>query len=139
MTKADGTVLRIDQVTNEVAKATRVVRGGAIQIATGDRAVWTVGCSIEPPATLYSPRGFLAKIDTATSKVRSIRVGRCPHSVAVGHGSVWVGDFNVEPPTSTVFRIDPTSGKVVATIAVRGQVSSIAAGESGVWVTTGEP
>ena len=57
--------------------------------------------------------------------------------VAVGEGSVWVGD--IQHPisgASTVFRIDPRTNEVVARIPVAAEVASVAVGGGFVWVAS---
>ena len=50
--------------------------------------------------------------------------------MAVGAGSVWVASGD-----GTVSRIDPNSGRVVATITVGGTPEDVAVGAGAVWVT----
>ena len=62
-------------------------------------------------------------------------VGDGPVDVAVGEGAVWV----VNQLDGTVMRLDPETGKVVATIHVGNEPQRIAAGEGRVWVTVRAP
>jgi streptogramin lyase len=66
--------------------------------------------------------------------VRSIAVGRGPAGVTVGDGSVWVAGAIGHDVT----RIDPSSGRVVATIHVGASAQSIAVGDGAVWVVGDE-
>lgn len=52
------------------------------------------------------------------------------HSVAFGHGSLWVSNRGA----GTVVRIDPADGEVIATLTVGTRPGSIAVGASSVWV-----
>jgi YVTN family beta-propeller protein len=51
--------------------------------------------------------------------------------VAVGAGAVWVASAIAREVT----RIDPSTGAVIARIAVDGSPRQIAVGAGGVWVT----
>ena len=63
--------------------------------------------------------------------------GRDHHRLAravgsrAGHGSVWVANSG----DGTVSRIDPVSGRVIATIDVGGSPTGLAVADDGVWVT----
>jgi hypothetical protein len=59
------------------------------------------------------------------------RTGRAPAALAVDSTSVWVA--NAGPPAS-VSRIDPTSGRVVATIPLAHRPAAIAVAGGAVWV-----
>ncbi len=68
------------------------------------------------------------------------RDGRCqysdtlgyggPHGVAIGHGSVWVAQFD----TGEVLRIDPAQGQVVARVFAGHSPVGLAITEDAVWV-----
>jgi YVTN family beta-propeller protein len=62
---------------------------------------------------------------------RRIRVGDDPLGIAVREGAVWVANH----ASGTVSRIDPKTGKVVATIGVGPNPTQVVAGAGGVWVT----
>jgi hypothetical protein len=88
-------------------------------IAVGDGGVWV------------TTRDGLARIDAASSQVVSrIPVGRRLAGVAVGMGAVWATD----PTIGTVFRIDPSTNDLVATVHVPG-AGAVALGEGAVWIT----
>ena len=57
-------------------------------------------------------------------------MGDFPSWIAVGSGSVWVSNTS----DGTVSRIDPASGRVVATIPVGPNPGAIVVGEGSVWV-----
>jgi virginiamycin B lyase len=63
----------------------------------------------------------------------TVKVGPKPGRLAVGEGGVWV----LNRGDGSVSRIDPTTAKVVATIAVDAAVGEgdIAVGEGSVWVS----
>jgi streptogramin lyase len=54
---------------------------------------------------------------------------RAAGGVAAGEGGVWLGGRD-----RTLVRLDPASGRVVATLAVGGDNGAVAAGAGGVWV-----
>ena len=55
-----------------------------------------------------------------------------PSAMAVGAGSVWVGDSNGQ----VVLRVDPSSGAVVDRIPVRGTPGSLVGGGGAIWVAS---
>jgi YVTN family beta-propeller protein len=76
----------------------------------------------------------LAVIDPDSSEVvAAIPVGRNPGQVAVGEGSVWVGNLE----DRSLSRVDPTSRSVERTIALEGSPTGIAVGEGAVWIVYG--
>ena len=74
----------------------------------------------------------LSRIDQATGEITAtVQVGRGAAGVAVGAGSVCVANA----VDGTVSRVDPRTLATV-TIDVEGRPDDVAAGETGVWVTT---
>src|SRR5262249_23235965 len=62
----------------------------------------------------------------------TITVGTTPASIAFAAGSTWVGDFTADK----LYRINPTSNKVVATIPLHGPVVGILGAPDGsVWAS----
>jgi YVTN family beta-propeller protein len=82
----------------------------------------------------------LFRIDPATNQVAgSIALGApsaaMPMAVAVSGDAVWVASNTLASPSEgMVFRVDPTSKSVVATIPVGSGALDIAAGAGAVWV-----
>ena len=122
----DSTLSRIDPETKKVVKRFRL-RRAPTDVAAGAGAVWVKG------------DGRLARIDPDTGKAtRTIKLpdtgypGDLPFQnwgfpqIAVGAGAVWAINDD-----RTVSRIDPDTGRRVATIAV--DAATIAAGREGVW------
>jgi YVTN family beta-propeller protein len=73
-------------------------------------------------------------IDAASQKViETIRVGRRPVSITVGHGSVWVANAD----DGTVSRIDPDRREVVRTIGIGAPAVELAVGHDALWVANG--
>ena len=62
-------------------------------------------------------------------------VGDGPVDVAVGEGGVWVASRL----DRTVTRLDPATGKIVATIELGNEPQRIAAGGGAVWVSVRAP
>jgi ABC-type branched-subunit amino acid transport system substrate-binding protein/predicted Ser/Thr protein kinase len=126
------TVLRLDPATHEVEKRFRLDRR-AEDVAAGEGAVW------------LKSDGRLSRMDPRTGAISSttklpsggVWPGDVPAQnwgypqVAVGADAVWVINEN-----RTVSRIDPTTGKHVATIKV--DAVTLAAGREGVWFVSGD-
>ena len=77
--------------------------------------------------------GGLFRVDAARLRIdRRTRVPPGACGTALGEGSVWVASWD----EGSVTRIDPESGKVLATIPVAENAipASIAVGAGGVWV-----
>jgi YVTN family beta-propeller protein len=81
------------------------------------------------------PPNYVGVIDQASREVtRAIPVGSRPGPIAVGLGSVWVG--NVDDRTLT--KIDPRRGAAVAAIPLEGRTpTGVAVGAGAVWVALG--
>jgi YVTN family beta-propeller protein len=121
---ADASVSRIDGRTHQVTAT--IAPGGAVDgMAAGEGAVWTSDVQ----------RGTLSRIDPAVRRVdRRLKVGRgqipaAAGPVAIGAGSVWVGNGR-----GAVSRISARTGRIEASIAVGNDPSAIAVGAGGVWV-----
>jgi virginiamycin B lyase len=157
-------VERIDAKRNVVVKTISVASipyHGEGQIVATDDAIWLSSerglLRIDPRtdtatdvplsggtiAALVWSNGFLwgtrpttdsvVQIDPAGKIVATIAVDATPRFEAAGEGAVWT----LNQGRGDVSRIDPTTGKVVATVAVEvpGAGGCIAAGAGGVWVT----
>jgi ABC-type branched-subunit amino acid transport system substrate-binding protein/DNA-binding beta-propeller fold protein YncE len=136
LSQEDRTVARIDSETKAVVKFR--TRGVPVDIAAGAGAVWL--------ATAQGDSRFVSRIDPSTGEVTrrtAVRsgdfAGDIPFQnwnwaypgIAVGAGAVWVINDD-----RTVSRIDPGSGRAIATIDV--DATTIAAGEEGVWFVSGD-
>lgn len=84
-----------------------------------------------PPAAPKQPPASAA----ATEVESRIKVGAGPSSLAGAFGSVWSADHGGD----SITRIDPASGKVIATHPVKGEPSGIAAGFGSLWTFTPLP
>ena len=122
----DRTVARVDPETREVVKRFRM-RDVPIDIAAGGGAVWILG---DHGVSRVNPR--TAKITGTTRLPDVVENGNLSTptwnfpQIAVGAGAVWAIN-----PDQTVSRIDPGTGRRVATIKVNAV--TIAAGKEGVW------
>jgi YVTN family beta-propeller protein len=135
----DRTVSRIDPKTKAVT-GTRKTRGVPTDIAAGEGAVWvgngggrtgnfTVSISRIDPTTSTITGTVTLPNRTAGSIFDPTLNGGFPN-IAVGAGAVWAAD-----PDGTVSRLDPETGKRLATIDV--EADKIAAGREGVWFVKG--
>lgn len=118
--RAINAVLRVDSRTATVVD-TLPVGKGPVDVTFGAGAIWVAA---------YDD-GTVSRLDAKTGRETVILVGARPVSVAFAPGAVWVAREGGE-----VVRIDPRSNRVDERIPLRRRLSGIAAGESGVWVTT---
>jgi len=90
---------------------------------------------VAAPTTTTTGGGQIAEIDASTNKI--VRHVDVPNATAVldFDGSLWV----TNPAQGEVTRIDPATGKVLATVAVESssRPSTMAGGEGAVWVVDG--
>jgi YVTN family beta-propeller protein len=103
---------------------------GARSLAVAGGKVWVLGAS-----------GTVVRIDPATNTAvgKPLRVPANAEVIAVGERALWVtsvapGDLGT-PGKDTVTRIDPASGRTVATITVGRGPLDVAATPRTVWVT----
>jgi YVTN family beta-propeller protein len=83
------------------------------------------------PAPVVLKGDSVAVIDPATNLVvDEIPVGARPSGIAVGEGSVWVGNRD----DNTLLRIDPRSRKVIRTIGLAVEPGAVAVAAQSVWV-----
>jgi streptogramin lyase len=75
----------------------------------------------------------VSRVDPVERRViKTTTVGIHPAAIAFSQGSVWVGDFG----TAAVYRIDPVSSSITATIRLDSNVGGLArAGDGSVWVS----
>jgi YVTN family beta-propeller protein len=101
----DGSVARLDPVTNRLVATIAVGSGEFGDIAAGEGGVWV--------STFDEDK--LSRIDPATNRVvGNVQVGTNPEGLAFTPGAVWVADHR----GGTVTRVDPKTNTVAATIAV---------------------
>ena len=116
-THAAGTLVTVSQ--------TSLPKGNSLGLAAGYRAAWVTGI------------GVTYQVDAATGRiVRTISTPRmfgyrCGGGVAAGAGGVWVTHG-----CRGIYRIDPHSGRITASLRVPDVVHSIAVAGGLVWVPT---
>lgn len=87
---------------------------------------------ISSPTTVAAEANTVAHANAAGGGfLASVHTGNQPEDLAVGGGSVWVGNYL----DATVARVDATSG-AVSIFAPGGKPTGIAFGNDAVWVTT---
>jgi branched-chain amino acid transport system substrate-binding protein len=129
----DQTVLRVDPETGKLVDSFET-QPRPTDIAAGAGAIW-VGYGSRAGAT-----SRIARIDPdSTAVTRTVRLQSPPGgsssfnagfpNIAVGAGAVWAGN-----PDGTLSRLDPRTGRIVATITAGTDVKTIAAGDAGVWL-----
>jgi DNA-binding beta-propeller fold protein YncE len=122
-TQAKDTVTRIDLATGRTV-ATITVRRAPLDLAVTPQSVWVTNSG--------GGGDSVARIDPHTNRLagRPVRTGASPQSLAVGGGSLWVGNHDER----TVTRIELASGKVVADIPVPSEPHRVAYGAGAAWV-----
>lgn len=131
----DRTISMIDPETRRIAQTFGTGRLPA-DLAVGEEAVW-VGNGVSPDGFQYmasvsriDPRSrtetHTAELPGGDRPLESVTSG--VSRLAVGAGAVWAIN-----PDSTVSRIDPVDGKVVAQVRGAKDASAIAAGTGGIW------
>ena len=74
--------------------------------------------------------GLIRRVNSATGKFQDIDTATAVQHIVFGAGSVWaVGE---EKPT--IYRLDPSTHQITASIDVDGPLRGIAANDDGVWV-----
>jgi streptogramin lyase len=127
------TVTRIDPRTNSVTGTVSLAPAslGPVGITVAYGFVWVAVHDGQPTTSVL-------KIDPSTlAVVDVIPVGTGqtagPNWMAAGAGSVWTDVPNI----NAVVRIDPTTDRVVATIADKGDCGALVASDTAVWVAGG--
>jgi YVTN family beta-propeller protein len=90
------------------------------QIAVGEGAVWVTS----------SGAHAVLRIDPATHRFQTVRVGNGPSGIAVGVGRVWVASAE----DGTVSSIDPQTNEV-GTVRLGFRPTAVAVDQDAVWVT----
>jgi len=127
-----GTVSRIDLDTSQVV-ATVPVGNLPRHVAVGYGAVWVGNIG----------DGTVSRIDPSTNRVSAtIPLGSPPPpfvaeptGLSAGAGAIWVSSAVVGAESGTVFRIDPATDEIVASITVERWPGQVVALEDTVWVT----
>jgi streptogramin lyase len=78
--------------------------------------------------------GAMTKVDPATNAVtQSVPLPHAASALATGD-AIWVAGYGGGPADSALYRVDPTAGRVVATIDAGEVCCDLSAGDGGVWV-----
>src|SRR5262245_8585500 len=122
---SDGSVSRIDPVTNKVVARIAVGAGQLGGVAFGDGSIWVANFG----------SGELDRVDPASKAVVArIVVGGEPVGPAVAaDGTVWVSNFD-----GSVERIDPGTNAVTARVVVGGEAEATAGAFGLVWSTNND-
>jgi YVTN family beta-propeller protein len=108
---------------------------GTLQIAGGTSGIWFAdpAAGIVGKVDDFLPTGTpSAEVPVPSDGPSFLSTYQSFDGLAVGEGALWVAGDSVG---RTVWRIDPSSGRVAATIRLRFVPGKIAAGEGAVWVT----
>src|SRR5262249_1589841 len=130
-TALDGSVTRYEADTGNRLAGVTVL---ACSIAGGDGVVWAAGCP------------FIDRLSTDGGRFRVVKTKRIPfqqppsaetlrwsmRDMAIGAGALWILGDAVD---RRVFRVEPTSGRILGITRLPFAPRSIAVGEGGVWVT----
>jgi virginiamycin B lyase len=124
----EGTVTRIDPVTNEIVATISVSehKEGPWDVAAGEGGVWAITGTQAHPSQVV-------RIDPATNRVVARIDVQDASVLSAGLGSVWVSESS-EGDHGALARIDPASNQVVARIPLGPEPSAIAIGGGSVWV-----
>jgi DNA-binding SARP family transcriptional activator/streptogramin lyase len=121
-------LMRIDPGTHSIA----IVRRDVIRISSNERSLWAVvGIEANRVQRLY-PHGDLIDLN---------RVGAIPglSGLAADERAVWVTSRGGVVPRwaeGTLWRIDPTTGRVTSSIVLEHASAGIALGPQAVWIVT---
>jgi virginiamycin B lyase len=125
----DGSLSRIDPVTNELVATIPVGRGPS-GLAVGAGAVWVTS----------SRDGTVARIDPASNRLTIVPVPRCcGGGLAAGERALWAANRL----DGTLVRLDPATGRVVARVLLPRTADQephqVAVGDGAVGVTSASP
>jgi YVTN family beta-propeller protein len=126
---ADNHLQRIEPRTNTVTNQQLVGFTAGNSLAVGAGGVWA---GAHPD---LSSSGVVSLVDPGTVQVESSVRVEDPWAIAVEQEAVWVASYL----DKKVYRVDPASARIVATIPLRGAPAGIAVVDDEVWVTIEEP
>jgi hypothetical protein len=121
------------EIDGSIGKALARARVGAAPagVAVGFGAIW-VANSRGDLSRRYRGQDTVSRYDLRTHRTQTIAVP-APEDVAAGGGSVWI----LGSTGGRVYRIDPVTRRVVATVSLPGgPPADLAAGSSGAWVNS---
>ena len=114
---------RLDRASGAVQARMRIGPNPFPFLANG-RFVWIIQTA--------SATGWLTRIDARTGGAVEVPTGSLPIGLAVGDGSLWIGDVGDE----NVRRIDPRTGETTATIPIDEEPRGIGFAEGTAWIST---
>jgi DNA-binding SARP family transcriptional activator len=107
--------------------------GAAVLVAAAALAVWQLRDTPAASGSIVLAGNSVAVIDPATARaVGEVPIGGRPAGIALGAGSVWVGNRDAK----TLVRIDPDAREIVRTIGLGAQPAGLAFGAGDIWVVT---
>jgi len=122
-----GLVLRVNPTTERALVVPEVEAGApVVDLEAGAGAVWAV----------TSTNGLL-RIDPGTARLTAPNPGPVS-AIAAGAGGVWAVCCQGRGPRGRVARLDPVSGRVIATVGLPGRPLAVGAGPGAVWVRGAE-
>jgi hypothetical protein len=129
-------ILRIDVRTNRIVK--RITFPGQSTSLEGIQDMEVVDGSVWVTLT---QRSILARLDPDTGRVRAVvELPVAGGRIAAAGGSIWVLGCTCEQQPPTLYRVDPMTNRVAATLHVRGSYrqygsfQEIAPGASAFWL-----
>ncbi len=120
--KSSGRVTRVDLATRRVT-AKIGIKGNPYTAAVAGNSVWVAGSL---PNSMW-------RIDPARQTVSTVKEGYARSTtlrMAAGLGALWIGN------PDELLKIDPGTGRVLATIGLPGRPVGLALGLDAVWVST---
>jgi DNA-binding beta-propeller fold protein YncE len=126
-----GTIARYDAVTGVRERKLDLY---SCTVAAGEGVVWSMGLFGDNrlstgPGKLHIVRSVWVRTRTPVS-VETTRINQ--RDLAVGYGSVWVLGDGID---RRLWRLDRSSGRVLATVELPFIPRTVAAGEGGVWIS----
>ena len=137
----DGTLLRINPDTNEIAATIQVGKGFWDPVQVGDGAVWVMGLEnavvkrVDPQLNQIVDEFSIGP--KQHNGVFSLKTGM--YALSDGEGSLWAVDLKTglrDYGKSTLFRINPKTHELVATIMVENSIGPPVFWNGSVWVST---
>jgi ABC-type transport system substrate-binding protein len=128
-----GILTKIDPATGKVLATVNAVPLPC-GLAVGEGSVWVTDCS--SPTVVRVDPVHAAVVGRFTLPVPDAYLANSTQSVAVGAGSIWVGQGTANP--SYVWRLDPQTGRVQHRYVVpEGGAEALAYGDDALWVGGG--
>lgn len=121
---ASSAIYKVDPRSNDVVlKIPTDIFGGAGNIGVGEGSVWAI--------TFDNHNKTLTRYNATSAAVEAqIKLPRPGLGVLVEYGSVWVSAAN----DAELYRIDPKTNQIAATIAIHAASHILAAAEHSIWV-----